>query len=469
MGMEKGDRIGIIADTCNQHVDIFWTAIKAGLVPLTPNPGLPQQELSYLINNSGAKVLIFGQNYQELVESLRPKLKSIKHYIIIGDSQRRASSYEELISAYPPLEPKVKLDEDDLVLLPCSSGTTGLPKQIMYTRRALLAWLLDGFDACEYDMRHEDIYLNAASVFWTSTFPMVTIWSFYLGCPLVIPGEIAPQSVLESIEREGVTNAFMSTALVSELTEYSDLGKHNYSSLRHIIVSGAPLPTEVWRRAIDAFGNIFTIDYGSVEAGNLCFLYPRDFIFEGSPGKVKRLRSCGKEATNVEVRVVDEQGNNVEPGQIGEVIARGAAMMKGYWKQPKATRETIKGNYFYTGDLATIDEEGYIYLSSRKKDVITSQGKTVVASEIEDIIYRNPQVLETAVIGIPHRELGETIKAIVVLRKGAEAKEDEIIELCQQYLPPYAVPESVDFVDRLPRNPSGKILKYALREKYTRP
>lgn len=464
LGLEKGDRIAVIADNCNQHLEMFWVAVKTGMVTLTPNPALSQQELSYLINNAGARAIIFGQNYRELVESLRPQLKDVKDYIEIGSSGKGARSYEELISSHPPTELGINIDDNDLLALPCTSGTTGLPKQVMISYRNALVTVLQLLHA--YDAKEKDIFLYLAPAFWTWTLPMVTICSFYLGCTLVIARDMTPPSILEITEKEGITNVWTATALVSELIDYPDLDKYDYRSLRRVVAAGASLPVEAWRRAVDIFGNIFIIGYGIAECGYLSFLFPEDFIFEGSPEKTKRIRSCGKETIHVEIRVVDEQDNDVQPGQLGEVIVRGNAMMRGYWNAPKATQEAIKGGYFYTGDLATVDEEGYIYLSGRKKDVITSQGKMLIPSEIEDIIYRNPQVLETAVIGVPDRELGEAVKAIVVLKKGGEASKDEIIELCQHHLPAYAVPKSADFIERLPRNPSGKILRYVLHEKY---
>ena len=171
----------------------------------------------------------------------------------------------------------------------------------------------------------------------------------------------------------------------------------------------------------------------------------------------------------MDVRVVDEQGNDVLPGQVGEIIAKGDRLMKGYWKAPKLTEEVIKGGYLYTGDLATIDEDGYIYLVGRQKDVITTGGKVISPSEVEDILYHHPAILEAAVIGVPDESLGEAVKAIIVLREGERTSKEELISLCQQNLPPFAVPKSVDFVDTLPKSAVGKIQKHILREGYVKP
>ncbi|MFH1623832.1 MAG: AMP-binding protein, partial [Pseudomonadota bacterium] len=180
----------------------------------------------------------------------------------------------------------------------------------------------------------------------------------------------------------------------------------------------------------------------------------------------KRVQSCGKEAINVEVRVVDENDNDVPAGAVGEVIGRGGNMMKGYWELPQATAETIRGGYVRTGDLATVDEEGYIYLVGRKKDIINSDGKTIFPGEVEDVIYRHPSVSQVAVIGVPDAKLGESVKAVVVLKGGMRAEEEEILSFCREHLAAHAVPRSVTFVDELPRNPSGKILKRELRDRH---
>ena len=464
MGLGKGDRIAMIADNCHQQVEMFWAAAKTGMATATLNPNLSPGELGYLINNARAKVLVFGENYSTLVEALRPQLDGVDDYIVIGVSTKEARSYEELVSCYPPLEPKFKIDDDDVLFLASTSGTTGPPKQIMHTYRSLLVGSLDW--VCTFELKEKDILIYAGPPFWAHTLPLAEVASFYMGSTIVFANELSPYSILEAIEREKVTKIVIISALILELIDYPALSKYTHANLRRIIVGGAPLPPEVWRRAINSFGNIFMKAYGLGEMLPITFLFSSDFIFEGPPEKVRRLRSCGRESINAEAKVVDEQGNDVVPGQFGEVIAKGDSMMKGYWNAPKATEETIKEGYLYTGDLATVDDEGYIYLVGRKKDVITTRGRIIIPTEIEDIIYRHPQVAEAVAIGLPHEVEGEVVKAVVVLKPGKKASEEEVIELCRQHLPDYAVPRSVDFVDSLPRNPNGKILRRELRQWY---
>ena len=467
LGVKKGDRIAIVADTCPQHIEISCAGIKGGTVITLLNPGLTPRELIHLMNNAEASTIIFGANYKGLVDSLRPELKSVRNFIIMGDAQNDVKGYEALIEASSHADPGVETEDDDLLFLVCSGGTTGLPKQIMHTYRSSLVTMLNVMWA--YNIEHEDICLFAVPAFWGQLIPWLIFSHFYMGCSIVILKDVNPKSVLETIQQEKITTNFIGSPFLPMLLDSPELKMYDHSSLRRIVVAGAPLPTDVWKRALSAFGDIFGQVYGLSEMSPITFLRPEDFVLEGPEEKVNKLRSCGREIINMHARVVDDQGKDVAQGEVGEVIAKGRSMMAGYWNAPKATEETIRGGYLYTGDVATIDEEGYIFLMGRRKDVITSRDKILSPSEIEDIIYTHPSVQEAAVIGVPDDELGEAVKAVVVLKTGEELSSSDIISLCQEHLPPYAVPQSVDFAAGLPKSPVGKVLKHKLRDKYATP
>ncbi|MFH1624250.1 MAG: AMP-binding protein, partial [Pseudomonadota bacterium] len=411
------------------------------------------------------RAVVCSQRHFNLVESLRPELGGVKEFIVIGPAEKDFMGYEDLMSKSSSLEPEIEISDDDLLYFGNTSGTTGLSKQPMHTHETLFSEALMDLDALNYDMSAGGAFLVGAPLFAAIVLPRVSILSFYMRCPLVIPSDLAPQTLLQIIDKERVTDIFLPTAFFQPIIEYPHLDTYDYSSLRRIFIFGY-YPPEVWQRAVELFGSVFVLIYGLSEIGFVSFLPPEEFIFEGPPEKVNRIKSCGREPLCVEARVVDEQGEDVQPGQVGEVIARGPDMMKGYWNAPEATEQTIRGGYVYTGDLATVDEEGYIFLAGRKKDSIMTQGKMVLPLEIEEVILQHPQVLEVAVIGLPDEKLGEAVKA-VIRKRGDDVTEEEIIALCRKHLPDYAVPQSVDFVESLPKTAgTGRLQRYKLREQY---
>ena len=221
------------------------------------------------------------------------------------------------------------------------------------------------------------------------------------------------------------------------------------------------------RKAIEVFQCDFVQGYGQTESSAvLCVLRPEDHVPDGTPEQIQRLASAGREVFGTEVRVVDENGNDVKPGEIGEVTGKGANVMKGYWKMPEASAEAIRDGWLHTGDLGTVDEGGYVYILDRTKDMIISGGENIYSREVEEVLHKHPAVADAAVIGVPHEQWGETVKAIIVLREGKQATEEEIIDFTRQYLAGFKRPRSVEFIDSLPRNLSGKVLKKVLREPY---
>ncbi|MFH1624285.1 MAG: AMP-binding protein [Pseudomonadota bacterium] len=466
LGLRKGDLIAIVADDCIQHIEIFWAGVKTGIVSSVLNPHISERDLSHIICNGKARAVVCNHKYKGMIESLRPQLESVKEFIVFGTAGEGFKSYDSLILSSSPEEPAVEISEDDLLYFANTSGTTGLPKQVMHTYKSLFSTALMDLDAVNYDVRAGNVFLVAAPLFWGYLIARISIPAFYTGCTLVIPADLAPQGLLEIIQRERVTNILTGTAFFQPIIDNRDLGKYDYSSVRNIFAYGY-FPPEVWQKAIQLFGRIFLLGYGLSEIGLISMLPPEDFVFEGHPEKVKRVRSCGREGLCVEARVINDQGENVQPGEVGEVIAKADSLMKGYWNAPQATEQTIRDGYIYTGDLATVDEDGYIFLVGRKKDSITTQGKMVLPLEIEEIILQHPQVLEVAVIGVPDEELGDAVAAVIVKRNG-DITEDEVIALCQENLPDYAVPRSIDFVESLPKTGSGRVQRYKLKENYVR-
>jgi len=462
IGVEQGDRVAILADNCSQYVEVYFATSKGGMVIVPINNSLDAEGMTYIANDSGANTIIFGQNYVDTVNSLRPGLKSVKNYIVIGKAAG-AESYERLVSDYPADEPEVAVDEDDIAWLLYTSGTTGPPKGVMLSHKSQIVDSANTILTC-FPINRSDIHLVILPLFHIGA-----LWHmrchFYMGNTTVLMDARDPKLVLETIEREKVTTMCFVPPMIVSIANYPDIDKYDVSSMRIMIYSGAPLPEGLEQRLHEIFGDIIIQVFALTEGGPAVIMPP---LMEGPWEKVKRKGSCGKEVLNVEVRLVNEKGSDCAPGQVGEILARGDNIMKGYWNMPEATAKALEGGYLHTGDLATKDEEGYYYITGRKKDVITSGGKAVYSPEIENLISLHPAISEVAVIGIPDRELGEAVNAVVVLRTGEEATEQEIISWCSGKIDLYKVPKSVDIVDSLSKTPSGKVLKTALRNKYSK-
>ena len=464
LGVNKGDKVILMSESCHQCVEVAFAGLKGGVIVSPLNPNLPQRGLAYLINNAEAKAIIVAENYKSAIESIRAEIEGVKDLIVIGTPAGEMRSYEDMISSYPPNEPKVELKEEDLLFLFCSGGTTGLPKHVMHTRRSTLDTTLNF--VLDYQLEHDDVYFTLGPPYWGWMLAAASCIPFYKGCTSIVSSDISPESILEIIDKEKVTKGLIPFFVLSSILDYPDISKYDLSSMRCIILGGGAPGSEVLKRAKEVFGSAFGLAYGITEHTALTWLSPEEIVAEGHTESLKRLSSCGRRGFNILTRIVDEYDNDVPAGDIGELITSGTGVMEGYWKAPEATNEALKAGYFYTGDLARVDQEGYVYLVGRKKDIIISDGKIVAPAEIEDVLCWHVSIQEAAVIGVPDKELGEVVKAVVVLKGGQVITLEEIIGLCQQNLPDYAVPKSVEFVDSLPRSTLGKVLKSVLRETY---
>jgi len=462
LGLCREDRVAVLLNSSHRYLELYFAVPKAGgmVVPLNTTSSVP--ELAYILHDAGVTVLVFGVGFEPLVDSILAEVDSIKTLVAVDTSVKGAVSYEQLVASYPSAEPQVEVSEQDVAYLVYTSGTTGTPKGIMETHRGMIESALNQVLGCH--LTEKDIGLVVTPLFWGATMVACVQPQVYVGGTLVIAGSTNPEAILELIQRERITTSFVPPSIITGILEHPQLDSFDVSSLSQMWIAGAPLPVEAFRRAKKVMGDVFYQSYGTTELGPLTTITNEEQITEGPLEKVRRLASCGREAVNVEVRVVDDDGRDVARGEVGEVITRGDNMMKGYWRMPQVTEEALKGGYFHTGDLATVDEEGYLYLVGRKKDLIISGGQTIYPVEVEEVIYQYPDVVEVAVIGVADEKLGESIQAVVAVRRGEKVTAEDILEFCRQRLPDYARPGSIVFMERLPRNPAGKILRRALRE-----
>jgi acyl-CoA synthetase (AMP-forming)/AMP-acid ligase II len=462
LGVKKGDRVAVLYHNCHRYAELFFALMKGGMVLVPIDFRLKDREISFLINNSQATVVVVGNDYLGVLPS-PADIPTVRSVICIGEAPQGMEDYEYLISSHPPQEPQVAVEENDLATLYHTSGTTGVPKGVMMTHKNLISIATNTLIA--FRVTPDDITLH------TSPFSHVApLWPllihFCMGGSNVLLKKFDPQGVLEAIEEEKITTWNSVPVMIVQLLNYPDIHRYDLSSLRWISYGAAPMPVEILKRALALFGPILIQVYGLTEAYPVTLLPREDHILEAPEEKLKKLRSCGRELINCEVRVVNEKGENIAPVEIGEIITRGDHVMDGYWRLPEETSATIRNGWLHTGDLATVDAEGYIYIVDRKKEIIISGGENVSPREVEEVIYMHPSVAEVAVIGVPDEKWGEMVKAMVVLKEGKKAAAEEIMDICRNNLAGFKKPKAVEFLDSLPHTSSGKILKRELRERY---
>ena len=467
LGIEKGDVIGILSWNCLEYTDVYGAAMKGGFIASPFNPRLHPEEIEYLINYSESSTLFVGPELLETIERLRSRLTRVKHYISFKGSAPGLVSYDELLGGDESGEPDIDVKKDDPVIILYTSGTTGLPRGALYTH----AQKLDNtrIKALEMGTKLGDRHLMVLPFFHIGGDSHV--WPFFLtgGCNVILPNRsFDPVPVLEAIQEEKVTDMQIVPTQLSALLSHPDLKKYELNSLNRIYYAASPMPVELLRRGLEVFGSIFAQGYGQTESGpQICTLPKEAHQVLGKPAEEQKvLSSCGQPSLGVHVRVVDKENRDVGPGVVGEIIAQSDSIMTEYWNKPKETAETIVEGWLHTGDLAYYDEKGFIYIVDRKKDMIVTGGENVYSREVEDVLYKHPGVAEAAVIGVPDPRWVERVHAVIVLKPKTLATEEEIITFCKKHIASYKTPKSVEFVDALPKNPQGKILKKTIRSKY---
>lgn len=466
MGIEKGDRVAFMMLNCHREVETYFATFNIGGVAVPVNVRLSPQEIIYIINDSESKVLVVDDALLPLVEGIRPKLETVKHFIHAGDYglPQGMLRYEEILAGAAPRPRAVAIADNDLAGIFYTGGTTGTPKGAMLSHHNLMS---DTLHFLAYvHMSNKDVWLHVAPLFHIAACATMFVAMEY-GVPQVMMKLFIPDMVMQTIERYKVTVTLLIPAMLNWMINHPDFGKYDLSSLRAIGYGASPMPSEVLRKAMTSLSCQFGQAYGMTEASPmLTFLGVEDHVLDGPPEVVARLASAGQPSVGVEVRVVNERGEDVKPGEVGEVIARGPNIMLGYWKRPEDTAEAIRDGWYYSGDMATVDDEFYLYIVDRRKDMIISGGENIYSTEVENVLYQHPAILEAAVIGVPDPKWGEAVKAVCVLRQGHSATSEEIIAFCKERLSSYKAPKSVDFVESLPKSAAGKILKREVREPY---
>jgi len=465
LGIQKGDRVAFFSRNCHAYLEGLFAAAKGGFALVTLNFMLKEKELAYILQHSDAKAIIFQSSFAPLIKAAAASCPELKHFIAFGEPKDFALSYEDLLSKASEAEPGVPVAEDDILLLVYTSGTTGKPKGVMLSQGNVYSNAIDSVTGVE--LTQDTINLNVCPLHHVAASVLQTYTTYYIGGTSVTLEAFDPRETLETIEQERVTFTFLVPTMVFRILELPDAGKYNLKSLCRVGYGSAPMPIDRLKKAIPLFGPVLFQGYGLTEStANVVVLRPEDHNLNAPQERLQRLKSCGREHSNHLLRVVGPDDRELPPGEVGEIVLKSPSVMKGYWKNPQATAEALRGGWLHTGDLAYMDADRYIYIVDRKKDLIISGGEHIYPKEVEEVLFSHPSVLEAAVCGVPHPDWGEAPKAFVVLREGHEASAEKIIEYCRQNLAKYKCPREVMFLKELPKTASGKITRAGVKRLY---
>jgi acyl-CoA synthetase (AMP-forming)/AMP-acid ligase II len=466
LGIKKGENVAILLHNCPEFLETLFACFKAGIGTVPINFRLHPKECSFIIDNSEAVGVVLGDDFRDSLYALKHEMPRVKHLLCMNDPLKGMLPYEDLLKEQSPTFVDVDVERDDLAWLFYTSGTTGQPKGAMLTHHVLMMMTMNFF-ADMAPLGPDDVILHAAPLSHGSG--LYAIPNVAKGAANIVlhVKTFDPKTVFEAIQRRKVTNMFMAPAMIKRLVTSREIDQYDLSSLKCIHYGGAPIYMEDLKEAVRKMGQVFVQLFGQAESPmTISYLRKEEHFLEGTEEQMKRLTSAGIPRTDVEVKIFDENDHELPPGAMGEIVVRGEVVMKGYWRNPKATAETLRAGWLHTGDLGIMDERGYVYILDRAKDMIISGGENIYSREIEDVILKHPTVHEVAVIGVPDETWGEAIKAIVSLKPGQKATQEEIINFCREHMASFKKPKSVEFIEEIPKNPYGKVLKRELREKY---
>jgi acyl-CoA synthetase (AMP-forming)/AMP-acid ligase II len=467
MGLLKGDRVAALLHNCPEFFEIYFACAKSGAIFVPINNLFRQKELMHVFQYIEPRFLIYDDEFSRIVQASLPELKFLEFPIALRGQSAGCKKYGKLIDGGEGKEPNVDITDDDIVNIFLTSGTTGRPKGAMRTHRHDVINMMSS--ALELGIKRDDRALFLFP-FYHVTFAD-NLRHILMANTIVIrrEGRFIPEEVLDILSTERISTCQFVPTMINAMLQTQSPGKCDLGSLRLIIYAASPMPVELLKKAMNKFTCQFVQMYGQTETGPCTTaLRSEDHMLEGSKAQMKRLASAGRAVLDYEIRIIDGKGNDVATGEVGEIIVRSEAMTVGYWNLPEKTARTIKEGWLYTGDFGRFDEDGYVFIVDRKHDMIISGGKNIYPREIEEVIYTHKAVLEAAVIGVPDDYWGESVKAFVVLKEGRYATEDEIIDLCKKTIASYKKPRSVEFVQQLPKSPTGKILKRVIKDQYRR-
>jgi len=459
LGLKKGDRVGLLFHNSLAYLESHMALYKAGLVWVRLNARLAPMEIKGMIEDSGAMALIHGPEFLETAQKVSSGIRWL-----IQEGQGPGLDYEDSLEKGSEQEPDADVFLDDLSDLWYTSGTTGAPKGIMLTHRNILTctqFLLTEV----YDITQEDRFLTPGALSHAGS---VRILPFIIrGATGYLHGHFDPERIFEEIERSKITDLASVPTMLIALMDHPKRPHFDLGSLKRITYAGSPTPVERIKEALELFGPVLDQSYGQAESIiTITHLSRQEHILNNDPAHGRRLASTGREYPGVQVRIVDDNDHFLDPGELGEVVTRSDLVMRGYWNQPEKTQEALRGGWLHTGDIGYLDEDGYLFLVDRKHDKIITGGLNVYPREVEEVISHHQAVAQVAVFGVEDAFWGEAITAAVVVRQGMSVTDGELMEFCKEHLAGYKAPKKIYFLDDLPKNLYGKVLRKELKKQF---